>query len=80
MKWKISQNRKILKNNRANLSTYFKYPETIRHLIHITNTIKGFNRQHQKITKSKTVFPVDESLLKMLYLVMMNITKKWTGR
>ena len=31
------------------------------------------------VTKSKTVFPSDESLLKMLYLAMMDITKKWTG-
>ena len=39
-----------------------------------------FNRQLQKVTKSKSVFPTDDSLLKMLYLVMMDITKKWTGR
>ena len=38
------------------------------------------NRQLQKVTKSKSVFPTDDSLLKMLYLVMMDITKKWTGR
>ncbi len=38
------------------------------------------NRQLQKVTKSKSVFPTDDSLLKMLYLAMMDITKKWTGR
>jgi putative transposase len=32
------------------------------------------------VTKSKTVFPTDDSLLKMLYLATMDITKKWTGR
>ena len=26
------------------------------------------------------VFPTDDSLFKMLYLAMMDITKKWTGR
>ena len=31
-------------------------------------------------TRAKSVFPTDDSLLKMLYLVMMDITKKWTGR
>ena len=31
------------------------------------------------MTKSKTVFPSDDSLLKMLYLAMIDITKKWTG-
>ena len=34
----------------------------------------------RNVTKSKTVFPTDDSLLKMLYLAMMDITKKWTGR
>ena len=42
--------------------------------------IEGFNRQLRKVTKSKSVFPTDDSLLKMLYLAMMDITKKWTGR
>ncbi len=42
-------------------------------------TIEGFNRQLRKVTKSKTVFPSDDSLLKMLYLATMDITKKWTG-
>ena len=42
-------------------------------------TVEGFNRQLRKVTKSKTVFPSDDSLLKMLYLATMDITKKWTG-
>ena len=62
-----------------NLATYFKYPEAVRRLIYTTNTIEGFNRQLRKVTKSKTVFPSDDSLLKMLYLAMIDITKKWTG-
>lgn len=70
---------KSWKDNWANLSTYFKYPEAVRRLIYTTNTIEGFNRQLRKVTKSRTVFPSDESLLKMLYLAMMDITKKWTG-
>lgn len=61
------------------LSTYFKYPEEVRKLIYTTNAIEGFNRQLRKVTKSKTVFPSDDSLLKMLYLATMDITKKWTG-
>lgn len=66
-------------DNWATLSTYFKYPEAIRRLIYTTNTIEGFNRQLRKVTKSRTVFPSDDSLLKLLYLGYMDITKKWTG-
>lgn len=59
---------------------YFKYPEAVRTLIYTTNTIEGFNRQLRKVTKNKSVFPTDDSLLKMLYLAMIDITKKWTGK
>ena len=68
------------RDNWANLSTYFKYPPEVRKLIYTTNTIEGFNRQLRKVTKAKSVFPTDDSLLKMLYLAMIDITKKWTGR
>ena len=69
---KISQS---WRENWVNLSTYFN-----RRLIYTTNTIEGFNRQLRKVTKSKSVFPTDDSLLKMQHLAMMDITKKWTGR
>ena len=58
---------------------YIKKHVFNRRLIYTTNTIEGFNRQLRKVTKSKTVFPSDDSLLKMLYLAMIDITKKWTG-
>lgn len=74
---KISQS---WQSNWANLSTYFKFPAELRKLIYTTNAIEGFNRQLRNVTKSKSVFPTDDSLFKMLYLAMIDITKKWTGR
>ena len=74
---KISQS---WQSNWANLSTYFKFPAELRKLIYTANAIRGFNRQLRKVTKSKSVFPTDDSLFKMLYLAMIDITKKWTGR
>ena len=71
---------KSWRENWTNLSTYFKFPEELRRLIYTTNAIEGFNRQLRKVTKSKSVFPTDDSLFKMLYLAMLDITKKWTGR
>jgi len=66
--------------NWANLATFFKYPQEVRTLIYTTNAIENFNRGLRKVTKSKSVFPSDDALLKMLYLAMVDITKKWTGR
>lgn len=68
------------RNHWAELSTYFKYPQSVRTLIYTTNSIENFNRQLRKVTKSKAVFPNDDSLMKMLYLAQSDITRKWTGR
>jgi transposase-like protein len=68
------------RQNWPTLSTYFKYPQEVRTLIYTTNAIENFNRGLRKVTKSKSVFPTDDALMKMLYLAMMDITKKWTGR
>ena len=62
------------------LSTFFAYPVEIRKIIYTTNIIEGLNRQFRKVTKTKSVFPNDDSLRKMLYLASQNITKKWTQR
>ena len=64
-------------DKRDGLSTYFCYGYQIRRLICTTNTIEGFNRQLRKVTKTKAVFPNDESLRKALYLCTRDITKKW---
>lgn len=68
------------KRNWPQLSTYMKYPPEIRKMIYTTNSIENFNRQLRKVTKSKTIFPSDDALFKMLYLATMDITKKWSGR
>lgn len=62
------------------LSTFYAYPPEIRKIINTTNIIEGLHRQFRKVTKTKGVFPHDESLRKMLYLASLNITKKWTVR
>ena len=52
----------------------------IGYIIYTTNIIEGLNLQFRKVTKTKSVFPNDDSLRKMLYLASQNITKKWTQR
>lgn len=68
------------RNNWPQISTYFKYPAEIRKVIYTTNAIENYNRQLRKVTKSRTIFPTDDALFKLLYLAMMDITKKWTGK
>ena len=68
------------RNNWDELSTYFKYPEHIRTLIYTTNAMESYNRMLRKVTKSKSVFPSDDSLHKSLYLATMDISDKWTQK
>lgn len=68
------------RNNWAQLCSYFKYPPEIRKIIYTTNSIENFNRQLRKVTKTRTIFPTDDSLFKLLYLAMMDITEKWKGK
>jgi len=62
----------------ANLSVYFKYPAPIRKVIYTTNAIEAVHRQFRKLTKTKGAFPNENSLLKLLYVGIKNMTKKWT--
>ena len=59
---------------------FFEFSDDIRRIMYTTNVIEGVNRQYRKVTKTKSVFPSDTSLEKMLYLATMNIVKKWTQR
>lgn len=68
------------RNNWSELSTFFKYPPEIRKIIYTTNMIESYHRQLRKVTKGKSIFPSDESLLKMLYLATQDVMLKWTGR
>ena len=81
-KWKAKYPNS-LKNWEENwdaICPFFAYSEPIRKIMYTTNTIESLNRQFRKYTKTKAVFPTDDSLMKCLYLSVKNITKKWTGR
>jgi transposase-like protein len=67
---------KSWRTNWADLATFLKYPQQIRKIIYTTNAIEGLNRQIRKITKTKSSFPTENSLLKLLYLIVMDSDKK----
>ena len=69
---------KSWEDNWDNLITFFAFPEYIRKIMYTTNVIESLHSQFRKVTKTKLIFPNDDSLLKMLYLATENITKKWT--
>lgn len=62
------------------VSPFFQFSDDIRRIMYTTNIIEGVNRQFRKVTKTKSVFPNDTSLEKMLYLASVNVMKKWKMR
>jgi len=57
---------------------FFDYPPEIRRIIYTTNAIESVNMSLRKITKNRGSFPNDEAAMKLFYLALMNISKKWT--
>ena len=69
---------KSWEDNWDNLSTFFAFPDNIRKIIYTTNVIESLNSQFRKVTKTKLIFPNDDSLMKILYLAVERVAKKWT--
>jgi transposase-like protein len=60
------------------LTVMFDYPPAIRKVIYTTNAIESLNYSMRKVLKNRGAFPNDESILKIFYLALNNVAKKWT--
>lgn len=66
------------RRNWGRITPFFDYPPEIRKVIYTTNAIESVNMSLRKITKNRGSFPSDEALLKLFYLAIQNISRKWT--
>ena len=55
----------------------FNFPPEIRKLIYTTNSIEALNRSIRKVIKTRTMFPTDDSVYKLVFLAIKNATKDW---
>lgn len=58
--------------------TYFKFPEMIRKAIYTTNAIESLNYTVRKVTRNRLSFPSAEAAMKLVFMALQNISKKWT--
>lgn len=65
-------------DNWDNLITFLAFPDYIRKIMYTANSIESLHSQFRKVTKTRLIFPNDDSLLKMLYLATERVSKKWT--
>ena len=66
------------RRNWSRIIPFFDYPPEIRRVIYTTNAIESVNMSLRKITKNRGSFPSDESLIKLFYLALRNISQKWS--
>lgn len=66
------------RTNWERVTPFFAYPADIRKVIYTTNAIESVNMSLRKIIKNRGSFPTDEAALKLLYLALQNIARKWT--
>jgi putative transposase len=70
--------RQMWRKNWERVIPFFDYPADIRKVIYTTNAIESLNRSLRKVIKTKGAFPNDASILKIFYLALAQIAKKWT--
>ena len=80
LKWDApySQIAKSWRNNWARVMAFFAYAPQIRKVIYTTNAIQSVIFSLRKITQARASFPTDEAAIKLLYLALRNIRKRWT--
>ncbi len=59
------------------LTPFFAFPPAIRRIIYTTNAVESLHMSLRKIIKTRSSFPSEEAALKLLYLALRNVTKKW---
>jgi len=69
---------KSWRNNWDRVTPFFAYPPEIRRVIYTTNAIESLNNSLRKVTRNRNSFPNDEAAIKLLYMALKNIAKKWT--
>lgn len=65
--------------NWQHVAQLFRYGTSVRKILYTTNPIESVNSSFRKVTK-KGVFPSENALLKLLYLRVSELYKKWNGR
>lgn len=77
---KYKDNERLIKKVRENIEhiyQLFEYPKEIQKIIYTTNPIESLNSALRKVTRGKGAFINEQALLKVLYLRIQDLEKKW---
>jgi len=68
----------IWRRNWERITPFFAYPADIRKVIYTTNAIESLNMSLRKIIKTRGSFPTEEAAVKLIYMALRHVSKKWT--
>jgi putative transposase len=68
---------KMWRRHWAGIVPFFEYPEEIRRSIYTTNVVESLNMTLRRVIKTRASFPNEEAALKLIYLALTNVSKKW---
>ncbi len=79
-KWEAKYSYAIFswRDNWEDLTVFFEFPVEIRKIIYTTNLIENLNGKIRNYTKNKLSFPMEEAVMKSVYLTVREATGKWT--
>jgi putative transposase len=69
----------IWRRNWDHVIPFFAFPAEIRKIIYTTNAVESLNMTLRKVIKTRGSFPNEEAALKLLYLGLRNVSKKWNS-
>jgi putative transposase len=67
----------VWERNWQRVIPFFEFPEEIRKIIYTTNAVESLHMTLRKVTKNRGSFPSQEAAIKLLYLALQNVAKKW---
>lgn len=76
--WKYPTISQSWRRNWTRIVPFFAHTPEIRKVIYTTNAIESLNMSLRKVTKNRGSFPNDEAALRLLFLALGNVSKKWT--
>ena len=66
------------RSNWEKIIPFMDYPIEIRKIIYTTNIIESLNNTLRKSIRNRGHFPTEEALMKVLYLAIQQVSKRWT--
>jgi putative transposase len=67
----------VWERNWQRVIPFFEFPEEIRKIIYTTNAVESLHMTLRKVTKNRGSFPTQDAAIKLLYLALQNVAKKW---